>query len=369
MKKFFNLFLVSLIATLFSGCTKIKKYEYNFTEEFFIPVNITILTSKTPRSDLKKKLRDEVVKINKEFNPYDENSSLFKLNKEKKLTVSSEFLKLFSVAKSIGKDYTVENKRNYQLTIFSLFKLWDFNNNYYDAFMPKEGSVPNSEKIKAVLKFIDDEKVVISGNEVNLLENFSLDFGSLAKGYLCDKLKRVLEENEIKSGIIDAGGNLYLVGKNIVSKKGFKTKIRLPEENNFFLDEQTNYLGTLFLENVSVVTSGSYERFIKVGNTTYHHILNPYTGYPIGFNLESKTYEPDSLVSVTVFSESSLNADALSTALFCLGTKNALNKIKENNLKTIIVNRKKEVYVSSGLKDAFIFNEKLKAKGYSLKNA
>ncbi|MEL7597991.1 MAG: FAD:protein FMN transferase, partial [Clostridiaceae bacterium] len=97
-----------------------------------------------------------------------------------------------------------------------------------------------------------------------------------------------------------------------------------------------------------------YERYIEKDGKRYHHILSPENGYPID----------NSLVSVSIVADKSIDADALSTTAFALGLENGLKLIESlKNVDAIFVTKDSDVYVTSGLKDNFkITNNKFKFK-------
>ena len=99
----------------------------------------------------------------------------------------------------------------------------------------------------------------------------------------------------------------------------------------------------------AVVTSGAYQRYFEMQGETYHHILNPKTGYP----------SDSDLLSVTVLCEDGTYADGLSTALFVLGSKKSyeLYLSKQIIFEAVFITKNKEVIITDGLTDSFTLNE------------
>ena len=127
-----------------------------------------------------------------------------------------------------------------------------------------------------------------------------LDFGAIAKGYAIDQGMKILKEHGIKHAIINAGGDIRLIGKH--GTKAWRIGIRHPRL-------QGEVIETLELEgDISIVTSGDYERFFIHQGKRYHHIIDPQTGWP-----SSATQ------SATVIAKNATLADAWSTALFVQG--------------------------------------------------
>lgn len=103
-------------------------------------------------------------------------------------------------------------------------------------------------------------------------------------------------------------------------------------------------MGSVPCTHDSVVTSGIYERYVEVDGVKYHHILDPKTGYPV----------ENDISGVTVFSQSSMQGDALSTTLFLLGVEKGLDFInQQEGVEAVFIDKDQGVHVSDGLKDSF----------------
>ena len=127
-----------------------------------------------------------------------------------------------------------------------------------------------------------------------------VDLGAIAKGYIADKIKDYLIKHKVNNALINLGGNILCVGDKMT--EGYRIGITNPQKT----DES---IISTKVENKSVVTSGIYQRQMKVNHHVYHHILNPHTGY---------SYD-NGLASVTIVSPTSIQGDALSTVCFSLG--------------------------------------------------
>ena len=122
----------------------------------------------------------------------------------------------------------------------------------------------------------------------------------------------ILKSYNIKNAILDFGGNVYALGKN---KNGSEWRIGLQDPSK----QRGEHFRVENLSYKTAVTSGSYERYFEKDGKVYHHIINPETGYPSDNNL----------ISATVISENSFEADMMSTAIFVMG-KEEFYKIKDN---------------------------------------
>lgn len=191
----------------------------------------------------------------------------------------------------------------FDITIAPLSTLWDFKNN--------TGDVPTESEIQNALSLVDYKNIIIDGNTVTLKNpDISIDLGGIAKGYIADKLKEYLQNEGVESALIDLGGNILTVGKKPNGSK-FQIGIKKPFADN-------EIISTVSIVDSSVVTSGSYERYFKLNDKIYHHILDTQSGYPCD----------NGLLSVTILSEKSVDGDALTTSCFALGLDKGVNLIE-----------------------------------------
>jgi thiamine biosynthesis lipoprotein len=166
--------------------------------------------------------------------------------------------------------------------------------------------VPPQMEIDAVLPLVDWRNVKIDTDTTSVFlteSRMALDLGGIVKGYAADEVAHILTENKVKRAIVDLGGNVFVFGKK---KDGSNWRIGVQNP----LSERGVSIGVIETTgNKTMVTSGVYERFFEDDGVRYHHILSTKNGFPV----------QNGLLSVTVIADSSIDADALSTALFTLG--------------------------------------------------
>ncbi|MFH1312963.1 MAG: FAD:protein FMN transferase [Candidatus Eisenbacteria bacterium] len=208
-------------------------------------------------------------------------------------------------------------------TIGSVSRLWEF---WEGAEPPREAS------IKSALAHVGLE-AYLSGRDPG---GTVFDLGGVAKGYAVDLGAETLRRLGFKSAIINAGGDLNLIGKR-VDRRPWRIAIRHPRQSDGFI-------GYLDLEDVSVATSGDYERCFIYDGRRYHHILDPRTGMPGGAS-----------TGVTVVGPSSCLSDALATGLFLLGPVEGLAVVESlEGIDAVFVNAGGDsLAVSSGLASGF----------------
>ncbi len=128
-----------------------------------------------------------------------------------------------------------------------------------------------------------------------------LDVGALGKGYATERAAELLIERGVSSYVLNIGGNIRAIGTK-TSGEGWVTGITNPDKAS---DEE--FVCRVVIKDVSLVTSGDYERYYTVDGVRYHHIIDPATNFPASY-----------FSSVSVFTADSGLGDALSTALFCM---------------------------------------------------
>lgn len=236
------------------------------------------------------------------FSATNTDSELYKLNHAngQPFTVSSETANLIQE----GIHYSELSGGAFDLTIEPVSALWDFK-----ADKP---TVPSSDAIAQAVSHVDYTKVDIQDNTVTLEDpEAGIDLGAIAKGYIADQVKTYLKKQGIKHAIINLGGNVDVIG---TKPDGSKYNIGIQKP----FDESGEAITSVQLKDQTVVTSGIYERYFKKNGKLYHHILDPRTGYPC----------ENILYSVSIITDSSTKADALSTTCFLLGYEKGMELIQ-----------------------------------------
>lgn len=202
----------------------------------------------------------------------------------------------------IALDYAEISKGYFDITVEPLSSLWNFGT---------ATKKPNQEAISTAVSYVDYKNVTLKDQTLTFKEeSMGIDLGAIAKGYIADRIKDLLLEKGVKSAMINLGGNVLCVG-NKPDGSPFNIGIQKP-----FADRQET-IAIMQLSDVSIVSSGIYERYFIEDGVTYHHLLNPKTGYPFD----------NDLISVTIISPLSVDGDALSTSVFALGLDEGMKLI------------------------------------------
>ncbi len=184
----------------------------------------------------------------------------------------------------------------------SVLSIWhDYRSEGIDD--PVSAKLPPMDKLKEAAEHTDINKLVIDEQNCTVTitdPQMRLDVGAIAKGYAVEMVAQGLESRGITGYVLNVGGNVRTVGA-----KPDGTPWTVGLENPFDVGE--DYLCYLGLAGQSLVTSGSYQRYYLVNGKRYHHIIHPDTLMPA-----------EGFTSVSVLTQHSGQADALSTALFCM---------------------------------------------------
>ena len=213
----------------------------------------------------------------------------------------------------------------FDITIAPVSTLWDFTSG-------KE-IIPDAGLIEEAVKMVDYRKIRIEGNNVTLPSGMMIDLGGIAKGYIADAVQKKLAADGITNAILSFGGNIVAIG---LKPDGSPWKVGIQD-----IDEPTGKSMMVSLNyGGSTVTSGIYERGFTVDGVTYHHILSSQTGWPV----------QNGLASVTIFSDSSMIGDALSTAVFALGTEEGARLIESmEGIEALFIDKNRNAFGTSGL--------------------
>lgn len=208
----------------------------------------------------------------------------------------------------------------------------------------EDARLPEASEIEAALEYVDYSKVVLNDEEMSVYlpeGGMSLDLGGIAKGYAADEVIRLLDKAGISRAMIDLGGNIYAYGEK-EGGENWNVGVRTPYDN------QNSYFGYIPLKDMTVVTSGPYERYFEQDGNIYHHIFDARTGYPT---------EAD-VVSVSITAERSIDADALSTLLFTMEPEEGLALIESlDGTECLYLYSDYKVLLSSGLRSRFVLTD------------
>lgn len=291
---------IFLLLTIFcTGCGR-NQQEYLSATDFKLNTVVNVALYEPQREALLDECMELCDKYERIFSRTLPESELYRLNESKNMDVSDELLELIQT----GIDYGEKTDGLFDITIAPVAALWDFTG--------ENPHVPEQAELDTALSSVDYRNILVDGNHVILENNASIDLGALAKGYIADRLKEYLLSENVKSAIINLGGNVLCIGHK-TDGTGFQVAIQRP------FAERNEMIDITSVNDQTVVSSGIYERGFEENGIWYHHILNPFTGYP----------NTTDLTGVTIQTDRSVDGDALSTICMALGSERAESFLKQ----------------------------------------
>jgi len=259
-------------------------------------------------------------------NNFDENSQVSRINQmagKSKVVVDPDLVYIIKFSKEVSDKLG----DSFDITIGPLTKLWGIGH--------KGEYVPSQAEINNVLPLVNYRLVEVDtvANTIYLPKpGMMLDLGGIAKGYATDKAIETLKAKGITSALVNAGGDVRVIG-NKPDGKPWRIGIQNPRE----ADGISAKLALTQWDTME--TSGDYQRFIIKEGVRYSHILNPRTGW-----------QPREVISVTMVNNSSTYGDILSKPIFVLGTQEGLEILKQfPGNEAVIVTNDGKIIVTPGL--------------------
>lgn len=201
---------------------------------------------------------------------------------------------------------------------------------------PDEASLPDIENLTSASAHTDFDSLVIDRENSTVYfsdPQLKLDVGAVAKGYAVREVCAWARENLWSSAAISIGGNICTFGyKNDDGKTLWNIGIENPDTSS------DDYLVNVKITDLSVVTSGDYQRYYTVEGKKYCHIINPQTLMPSEY-----------AASVSVICSDSALGDALSTTLFNMPVDEGMELVENmQGVEAVWVDKSYERYYSSG---------------------
>lgn len=286
MRRFF--LLLAAVALLLTGCTGSGAAEDTFTAmDTYVSVRIW------GDAALVEEVTGTIRELEQLLSVTDENSELWALNQSGSAQLSAHTRSLLEQALALS----ARTGGAFDPTVYPMVRAW--------GFTTEEYTVPDAAALDALV--VGTEHVHLNGAEITLDAGAAIDLGGIAKGYASQVCIDFLEERGAEAAILTLGGNVQTLGSK---PDGADWLIGISDP-----DAPSEAIVKLrFTGSKALVTSGGYQRYFEEDGVRYHHIIDPATGCPA---------ETD-LVSVTILAEDGTTADALSTALFVMGSQAGL---------------------------------------------
>lgn len=341
LKRFINnCVIIVILSLILLGCEKQganSSIEPVSKSDFYLDtiVDIRIYDSIDNVDEVFEQAFNRIGELENILSVHIEGSDLYKIKESAGINpveVSDETL--YVIEKSIY--YSQISNGYFDITAGPLIDLWRID--------PPTGYVPTQKELDIALNKINYKDIIIDKNNSTVMlkeKGMIANLGAIAKGYIADEVKKVLIDNGVEHAIINLGGNVMLLGDK---PDGSDYSIGIQDPSS----DRNSYLGLIKISDYSLVSSGDYERYFIQDGKKYHHILNPFTGYPADNEIRQ----------VTIISSTSLACDSLSTTTFLLGLEEGL-KLLENleGVEGVFITSDNQVVLTSGIGDSFVFDE------------
>ncbi|OKZ78827.1 MAG: hypothetical protein BHW08_13585 [Clostridium sp. CAG:12237_41] len=327
-----GIFLLTLCIAAFTACQNSDENKKASKDIFAMDTYMTVTAYGKNAENAVDEAVDEINRLETVLSAEKKESDIYKLNQTGSGTLSEDTKDIVSEALKINK----ATNGAFDISIYPLMVKWGFTTQKYN--------VPSKSEISKLLKNVDSSKIEFDekSSSIKLGKNMKIDLGGIAKGYTSSRVMQIFKDCGVTSGLVSLGGNVQALGT-----KTDGTDWQIAIENP---DKSSDYIGVVSVKDKAVITSGGYERYFENNGKTYHHILDPKTGYPAESGLKS----------VTIVSDNGTLADALSTSLFVMGKEKALDYWREykNEFDTVLVEDNGNITITDGLKKVFKSNFK-----------
>ncbi|MBR2942489.1 MAG: FAD:protein FMN transferase [Clostridia bacterium] len=313
MKKLAAGFLLALVLTLslLPAGAEMKKYSNMYLDMFDTVIQL-IGYAESPEvfNEQSEQVRQLFLYLHKLFDTYNSYEdegivSIYTLNQraaQEPVEVDPILFALLTYCKS---NYEM-CQAQVNVAMGSVLSIW---HDYRDAGLenPQDAKLPPMEALQAASAYTDIENLVLDSEKMTVYfadPNLKLDVGAVAKGYAAEIVAKMLESGPMPSFLISAGGNVRAGGAPMDGRKGWGVGIQDPDGVVFGLGD---YVDVLYISDLSIVTSGDYQRYYTVDGINYHHLIDPDTLMP------ATEYR-----SVSIITKDSGLADMLSTTTFLM---------------------------------------------------
>ena len=268
----------------------------------------------------------EIERLEKTANFYSPDSEISQINTHAGITpvkVSSDILELLMKARYVSE----KTDGAFDLTIGPVISLYDFHKKV----------LPTDAAIMKKLSLVNYRDIVINRNQSTVFlrkKGMLIDPGGIMKGYAAAKAAEVLKKHGVNSAIVAVAGDISTFGPK-PDGSPWKVGIRDPRAQ-----EQDEVMTTLQLRDMSISTSGDYERFFIMNGRRFHHLISPKTGYP-----------SEECRSVSIIATEGAFADAFATGIFILGPEKGVKILEEIGLEGIIIDRKGGLHTTPKIKE------------------
>ena len=257
-----------------------------------------------------------LVQVNARMSTYDPNSELSRFNQRLQTTPVVISRALEQVLRR-SLEIAVESDGALDVTVGPLVNLWGF------GPQARPEKIPTDAELAAIRERVGYQLLTLENHQISKqVPELYIDLSTIAKGYGVDRVALVLEQLEIQNYLIEIGGEMRMKGSK-PDDEPWRIAIEKP------ISTERSVQRVIELGDAAVATSGDYRNYYEQDGVRFSHIIDPHTGKPIQHNL----------VSVTVITDTCMDADAYATALTVMGPQRALEFAEQKQLAVLLITR------------------------------
>ncbi len=315
-----------------SGCTS-GEVEPRQETRFLMDTTVTVsIFDQIPAEDAEQALTAvfaEMERIESLLSVHEPHSDVARINREagKMVAVAPETFQVVTTAL----EFSRFSGGAFDITIGPL-------RDYWKEVEEQHRELPEPAEVASLQELVDYRQVELDTElpGVRLVqEDMALDLGGVAKGYAVDRGAEVLRKHGLESAMVDAGGDIAVVGYR-PGGEDYRIGVQHPRQEGAVM-------AVLEISDTMVMTSGDYQRYIELEGQRFHHIIDPNTGYPAR----------SGVISATVVGDRALEVDMMATALVVLGWERGQELLLEqDHLQGLLLGEDQDRWVSPGLEDA-----------------
>ena len=258
--------------------------------------------------------------VNAKMSTYIKTSELSQFNQNTQtqtpIEISSDLAKVIKEAIRLNK----LTQGALDVTVGPVVNLWGFGP---EKRIEKQ---PTEEQLAARQAWVGIDKLTLTEKAgkfylTKAIPELYVDLSSIAKGFGVDQVADYLESLQIENYMVEIGGEIRAKGHNSEGKP-WQIAIERPNFDGSQIAQQI-----IGIKDLAMATSGNYRNYFEQDGIRFSHEIDPHTGRPI----------QHALASITVLAPSSMTADGLSTGLFVLGEKKAMEIAEQENLAIFMI--------------------------------
>jgi thiamine biosynthesis lipoprotein len=195
-------------------------------------------------------------------------------------------------------------------------------------------SLPDKDTAKKMVRLINYRNVVLDRERLTIYlkeQGMRIGFGGIGKGYAAERARQVMKDQGVKSGVVNASGDLCAWG---YQPDGNPWTVGIVNPN-----ASKEIFSWMSITDMAVATSGNYEKYVMIDGKKYSHTIDPRTGLPV-----------TGIKSVTIITVNAEIADAMATPVMIMGIYTGLDLINQmKNIEAIIIDDDDKMYTSKNI--------------------